>query len=82
MTLSSFIELSGEQKQSALLKEGVVLAKWDNSYYKVFLFQLPQFYVEIYCSKESKSIHEFRVIHSPDHLVPYLDAIRIKGLLD
>ena len=81
MTLSAFIELSAEQKRSALLNEGAPLAKWDNSHYKVMLFQLPQFYVETYWGKKSQSIQEFRVIHSPDHLSMYLDAIPIERLL-
>ena len=81
MTISAFIELSGQQKRSTVLKQGAPLAKWTDCHYTVFLFQLPQFYVETYCCKKSKDIHEFRVIHSPDHLSNYLDAISIDGLL-
>ncbi|MDI3321436.1 hypothetical protein [Pinibacter soli] len=82
MKLSAFIELSAEQKRFAVLKEGVPIAKWDDLHHMVFLFQLPQFYVETYCSKESKIIDEFRVFPSPDHLGPYLQAIPINNLLD
>ena len=82
MKLSAFIELSVEQKRRVILKEGVLLAKWDDCRQQVFLFQLPQFYVETYCNKESKSINEYRMFQSPDHLAPLLDAISIDGLLD
>jgi len=81
MKLSSFIELSGEQKRSAVLKQGVPLAKWTDCHYTVFLFQLPQFYVETYCCKESRDIHEFRIIYNPSHLSHYLDGICIDELL-
>jgi hypothetical protein len=82
MKLSAFIELSAKQKRLALLEVGVPVAKWHNYDYQVFLFQLPQFYVETYFSKISKQIDEFRVFQSPDHLAPYLEAIPITGLFD
>ncbi len=80
MTLSAFIELSAEKKRSTVLKQGAPVAKWADSHYTVFLFQLPQFYVETYCCKKTKDIHEFRIIHSPGHLTRYLDSISIDGL--
>ncbi len=80
MTLSVFIELSAEKKRSTVLKQGAPVAKWTDPHYTVFLFQLSHFYVETYCCKETKDIHEFRVIHSPEYLARYLDRISIDGL--
>ena len=54
MKLSEFIVLPKEEKRSAVLHQGVALAKWENRKEMVFLFQLPDFYVETYCCQESK----------------------------
>jgi len=81
MTISAFIDLSAAKKRSIVLREGAPIAAWTNSLYKVFLFQLSQFYVETYCYKESKDIHEFRVIPGPEQLSYYLDQISLEGLL-
>jgi len=81
MTLSAFIDLSAEQKRSMVVKHGAPLAKWSNADYKVFLFQLAQFYVETYCCKKSKEVHEYRVIPGPEQLSYYLDGISIDRLL-
>lgn len=80
MTLSVFIELSAEQKRAAVLKQGVPLAKWSDDHYQVFLFQLPQFYVETYCCKQTKDIQEFRLIPGTDQLAHYLQQISIEGM--
>jgi len=47
----------------------------------VFLFQLPDFYVETFCCLETKEIREYRAFHTANHLTPYLDAIEIDKLL-
>ena len=77
MKLSEFIVLPQEEKRSAVLQEGVPVAqrKWLN--YMVFLFQLPDFYVETFCCQESKEVQEYRVFHNPEHLRPYLQRISI-----
>jgi hypothetical protein len=77
MKLSEFIMLPQEEKRSAVLQEGVPVAqrKWLN--YMVFLFQLPDFYVETFCCRESKEVREYRVFHNPEHLRPYLQTISI-----
>ncbi|HET9055325.1 MAG TPA: hypothetical protein VFN30_00625 [Chitinophagaceae bacterium] len=81
MKLSEFIELSQEEKRAAVLKEGVAIAKRELLTTMVFLFQLPGFYVETYCSKESKAIVEYRVYHQVGQLTTYLDAISLEDLL-
>lgn len=77
MKLSEFIMLSQEEKRFAVVHEGVPVAqrKWLN--YMVFLFQLPDFYVETFCCQESKEVQEYRVYHNPEHLRPYLQPVSI-----
>jgi hypothetical protein len=80
MKLSDFIILSREEKRSNILKTGVPLAKRRVFQNMVFLFQLPEFYVETYCSVETKEIEEFRVFQNPGYLEPYLNEINIDRL--
>lgn len=82
MRLSEFIVLTEDQKCSIVFREGVALAQRDLRDYTVFLFQLPSYYVELYCDKQSRKVFEFKVFHSPGHLTPYLDAIPLDGLLN
>lgn len=81
MKLSAFIELTQEEKRATVLKEGVAIAKRELLNTMVFLFQLPGFYVETHCSKESKAIVEYRVFHDVNKLTPYLEGIAIDDLL-
>jgi hypothetical protein len=78
MKLSEFIVLPQDEKRFTVLHEGVPIAQRLLDEQMVFLFQLPHFYVETYCSKESKAIEEYRAFYKPEHLQPYLQAIRIE----
>jgi hypothetical protein len=82
MRLSEFIVLTQEEKRATVLKEGVALAKRELPHTMVFLFQLPDYYVETYCSKKSKEIVEYRLFHDVDQLTPYLEAIPLDDLLN
>ncbi len=75
MKLSEFIVLPQEEKRSAVLREGVPVAQRALEKQMVFLFQLPEFFVETYCSKESKQVEEYRTYCQPRHLQPYLEKI-------
>ena len=81
MKLLEFILLTQEEKRFIVLQEGVAIAKMEVFNYLVFLFQLPHFYVETYCNRETKEIHEYKVYHKAEHLTPYLEAIPIHHLL-
>ena len=82
MKLSDFILLDEEQKKGTLLHEGVLIGKRTCEDCMVFLFQLPDYYVESYCNRQSKSIEEFRAFTHLEPLYPYLDAIPLGDLLN
>lgn len=82
MRLSDFILLSEEEKKLAVFHHGVPLAKRENAYCKVFLFQLEGYYVETVCNTTSKAIEEYRVFGDTQLLWPYLQAIPIDDLLN
>jgi hypothetical protein len=82
MKLSEFIALTDDQKRSTVLAQGVPVAKRHLPDHMVFLFQLPEYYVETYCCYESKEIQEYRMFQNTKQLAPYLESIQIDHLLN
>jgi len=81
MKLSDFILLSEEEKRIIVLHSGVLVAKRTNEEYFVFLFHLNGFYVEVFCSLIDKKVQEYRAYTEVSQLTPYLDSIRLDGLV-
>lgn len=82
MKLSEFIALNEDQKRSTVLKKGVVLAKRLIEDQVVFLFQLQEYYVEIYCCNKSKDVMQYIAFQNTRQLAPYLDEIPISHLIN
>ncbi|HEY0039624.1 MAG TPA: hypothetical protein VGB71_03125 [Flavisolibacter sp.] len=82
MRLSDFILLSEEEKKWTVYHQGVPLAKREQADYRIFLFQLQDYYVETFCNKENKSIEEYRVFNDTECLGTYLSAIPLDDLLN
>jgi hypothetical protein len=81
MKLSDFILLNEDQKRLIVLHSGVLVAKRANEDYFVFLFQLGDFYVEVYCSLLDKKVQEYRAYTEVGQLTPYLNSIQLDGLI-
>lgn len=82
MKLSDFFVLNAQEMQLILLHEGVLIAKRNHSTHMVFLFQLDDYYIEMYCNKANKAVEEVRVSVNMQTLTPYLEAINIDDLLN
>ena len=82
MKLSDFILLNEEEKMSAVMHQGVLIAKRNSLDCMVFLFQLESYYVETFCNLGSKAVEEFRVFYTINALHPYLEKISIDELLN
>ncbi len=82
MKLSEFILLDIDKKKSTVLHQGVLVGKRVHAGNMVFLFQLNNYYVETFCNVTTKAIEEYRVFDTTRLLLPYLDCISIKPLLD
>ena len=80
MKLSEFITLSKDEKKVILFREAAPIAKRQIPGYQVFLFQLPDFSVEIHCSVENKEIKKFMMFQDSEYLTPYLNAIQINNI--
>lgn len=82
MRRSDFILLSEEEKKWTVLHEGVLVAKRNNGDYKVFLFQLSNYYVELFGNLHTKAIDEYRVFDNANALQPYLPSISLDDLFN
>ena len=82
MKLFDFFLLRPDEKKLIILHEGVLIAKRDHITYMVFLFQLNEYYIEMYCNRASKAVEEYRVSVNLQTVMPYLEAINIDDLLN
>jgi hypothetical protein len=80
MKLSEFIFLPEKEKIHIVFHNGILIGKRNNYDCKVFLFQVEELYVEIFCNKETKVVDEFRFFKTTNGLKPYLDEIPLEGL--
>jgi len=81
MRLSDFIMQEGEEKKFTVLHQGVLIGKRKDPSMMIFLFQLDDFYVEMYCNAMSKEVTQYKVFRHTRLLQPYLESIAIDHLL-
>jgi hypothetical protein len=82
MKLSEFILLSEGEKKWLVMHRAALLAKRTYPDLIVFLFQLDDYYVEVYCNMPGKAIDEYRVLPDTNAIRHYLDAIAIDELIN
>ena len=81
MELSDFIMLNAEEKKLVVLHDGVLIGKRKTPGSIIFLFHLDKFYVETFCSIQTKEVLEYRMFRQTELLQPYLETITIDQLL-
>lgn len=81
MTHRKFSSLTKKQKKTALLKTGVFLAERKLGCFKAMLYQVNNFYVEVFFLKWSKNAIGFRAFTAVKSLQPYLRTIDLSTLL-
>ena len=74
MTLYQFNSLP-EREQEIAMKEAVLLADREAGEYTIYLFQLNNFYVEVYCHLYDLNLSYYRSFNSVEQLEPYLENI-------
>ena len=62
-------------KQELLFQNGVFLGQRDEKEFSILLYQIDNFYVEVYFDKEEKEIGYMRAFTTLCDLDPYLPAI-------
>jgi len=78
LTLYHFNELNENDKARATW-EGVFLAHREDGVYRILLYQIDSFYVEVYYDKEKNVLIKFKSFLTTRLLDPYLDQIEIEG---
>ena len=76
MTLYKFNQLD-EMEQAEAVWDGDFIADREDAEYKILLYQIDSFYVEIYYHKEYNVIRRFRSFSSTDQLQPYFEKINL-----
>jgi hypothetical protein len=81
MTLQHFRALSQDKQYKKLLLSGEFLTSRDTDENCILLFQLGNFYVELFFDKECEEIIYSRSFKNTDKLNPYLEKIDISGII-
>lgn len=82
MTLEQFDTLSKSEQQEQLLNHGIFLAERQDGPFRVMLYQLDSFYVEVYFFSRYNKVAFFLGFDTTEALQPYLEEIDINGLLE
>ena len=80
MTIYQFNSLSEMEQIEAIWTVPAIAERTENGY-KIFLFQLDSFYVELYHHMERDATERIRSFANDDYLIPYLAKINIDQLL-
>jgi len=80
MKLTDFNLLDEIKQAEALLNYGVLVAERMYKNFTIFLYQVNQFYVEVYYHNTFSIIQGFRGFENTNALEPYLDEIDITSL--
>jgi hypothetical protein len=82
ISLAEFMDLPEELQFEVLHKHGVYVGKRKWNQLTVVLFQLNEFYVEVYYKQYRKIIDHLITSDQMEILQPYLDQIQIKDWKD
>lgn len=80
MTIYQFNSLSEMEQIEAIWTVPAIAERKENGY-KIFLFQLHSFYVELYHHMERDATERIRSFANEEYLMPYLVKINIDHLL-
>ena len=82
MTLYKFKKLTELEQSILVWKEGAFVGQKSEGVYKVVLFQVASFYVEVYFNTEEKRYDHLRPFSSTVQLKDYLAQIDITEILN
>ena len=76
MTIYQFIALDEMEQQEAIW-EGHLIDDREDTEYKILLYQIDAFYVEVFYHKKYNVIKRYRPFTSVEQLAPYLNKMKI-----
>jgi len=77
MTLEDF-NLLDENRQIDLIINSVCIGGRDAEAFKILLFQVKNFYVEVFFNKNERYITKFIAFDGTDKLEPYLEKMQLE----
>ncbi len=80
MTIDQFNRLNDDQKSNALWIKASLIDVIRKEDITVLLYQLDNFYIEVYYNYDQNQIEKFRSFASTDQLEPYLNKISLEGM--
>ncbi|MGN6615110.1 MAG: hypothetical protein ACTHKC_08710 [Candidatus Nitrosocosmicus sp.] len=78
MTLYQFNALN-ETNQAEAIWNGMFLTHREDRMFRILLYQIDSFYVEVYYQKQKNFLSHFRAFTTTRLLEPYLDQIDLTG---
>lgn len=81
MNVYQYNQLSDGKQLDTLEQSGVLLAERERSYYHIKLYQVDNFYVEVYYHTHFNVVVNINPFTNTDCLDPYLQKIDIEPLL-
>jgi len=82
MTLDEFTLLNETKQAETLLKRGIYLADRLYKNFSIILYQLDNFYVEVYHNLRFDVMQGMRCFQDEEALQPYLESIDISSLVE
>ncbi|HYC27657.1 MAG TPA: hypothetical protein VEB42_02560 [Chitinophagaceae bacterium] len=80
MTLDQFSLLNESSQAEVLIDRGVLLTERQYKNFTIFLYQVDNFYVEVYFNLRFSVMQGMRCFQDDEALEPYLDSIDITAL--
>lgn len=81
MTLYQFNAMDENQQARVIWEQGVAVAGREEGNYKLLLYQIDGFYVEIWYHSIKNDISRFKTFASTAPLDPYLEKIPLQSIL-
>lgn len=80
MTQYHFNILEENEKANIVWRKGVLLGERTDRYYTISLYQLNDFYVEVFRHNHFNVITRFKSFSNTNQLAPYLEEISLEGM--
>ncbi len=81
MQLYEFVVLDNLGKVDALWNHGALIGERMDCMYRIFLYQIDSFYVEVFCTLDRNTLSNIDCFTDMNRLHPYLDKISLCSLL-
>jgi hypothetical protein len=82
MTSSYFEQLTEARQTDVIWESGTFLARRTEGFYNILLFQIDEFYTEVWYHSHFNVIIKILSFTDTDRLEPYLEKVSIAGLFE